>query len=210
MERGSRQTSGNYMNRRFLDDKQWSCNWCATRNLAIGRFANERCLTCRRSRLESVLAVTDGDIADTEVRALFARGYFGEIAAAVTERKIKNTDSGLVRSAIVLALTEQLSLMDTYLTHLSDDPSEGSGLGWVWPNARYVSGVTLHLQKSGPERRQQFERRDRKKSRAVNLVFESRLDSATTTIRASLFFKGDRRIESRPRNITFDAETFRV
>lgn len=198
------------MKKRFLDDKQWSCNWCATRNLVIGRFTDERCLACRRSRLASVLAVTDGDIADAEVRALFARGYFGEIAAAVAEKKIRDSGSRLIRSAIVLALTEQLWLMDTYLTHVSNDPSEGSGLGWIWPNANYVSGVTLHLQKSGPERRQQFVRQDRKKSRAVNLVFESRLDSATTTIRASLFFKGDRRIESRPRDITFEAETLRV
>jgi len=210
VERGSRQACGNDMKKRFLDDKQWSCNWCTTKNLAIERFAGERCLACRRSRLESVLAVADGDIADEYVRALFARGYFGEIAAAVAEKRIRNSGSGLIRSAIALALTEQLRLMDSYLTHVSDDPSEGSGLGWVWPSAKYVSGVTLYLRKSGPERRQQFVRQETKESRAVNLVFESRLDSATTTIRASLFFKGERRIESRPRDITFETETLRV
>jgi len=160
--------------------------------------------------LEAPLALPEQRAENNEVWALFTRGYFHEIATAAAEGKIGYAGSGLVRWAIILALTEQLSVMDTYLTHLSEDPGEGSGLGWVWPQANYVSGVTLHLQKSGPERRQQFERQSRKRNRAVNLVFESGIDAANTKVRASLFFKGDRRIESRPREIAFEVETLRV
>jgi hypothetical protein len=198
------------MNKRFLDEEQWSCAWCGTRNPRDGRFGDGRCLACRKSQLEAPLAVPEKRAGDEEVWALFTRGYFHEIATAAAEGKISYAGSGLVRWAIILALTEQLWVMDTYLTRLSEDPSDGSGLGWVWPQASYVSGVTLHLQKSGPERRQQFERQARKKNRAVNLVFESSLDSSSTKVRASLFFKGERRIESRPRDITFEVETLRV
>lgn len=185
---------------------QWTCSWCGTLNPTLARGCDEGCLSCRRLRSTGDWAKSETIINDDFIQKAYLEGQYRDIAESVVNKRILNVESRLVRDALKLALAAELATLDTYLDFLEIGQQDGSGLGWVWPKASFVSGVTLHLERDGIKRRQSVDRRG-PKHKAVNLIFKKTLNRADTRIGLSLFYRGHRRIETRPKEMKFNGET---
>jgi len=187
------------MSRIETPDSVWHCKWCGTANSFAGRKSNERCLACRKFRSAPVWTATvnssepDGD----EVREAYLNGHYAEVATAVANGLIADADSRLVRDAMRLALTAELGSMETYWGY-ADESKTGLAMGWVWPQQPFVTGLTLHLERAGKRAKNSVARQFGRRKMALNLEFEKALDPDAMTLSVSLFYRGHRKIETRP------------
>ena len=184
-------------------DPVWRCEWCGTANAFTGRNSDERCLACRKFRSTPVWTATDnsGQPDGDQLREAYLLGYYSEVANAVASGLVADMDSRFVRDSIRLALAAELGSMETYWGFV-DESKSGLAMGWVWPLQPYVTGVTLHLQGDG-KRAQTFDRNKSKRKMAVNLEFERALDPDAMTLSVSLFYRGQRKIETEPLKAQF-------
>lgn len=185
----------------------WACGWCGTTNRFSGSKSDERCLACRKHRSAPTWASTtnSGKPDDGEIREAYLNGHYAEIATAVANGLIADTDSRIIRDALRLALTAELGSMETYWGY-ADESTTGLAMGWVWPRERYVTGLTLHLERDGKRAKNSVERQFGKRKMALNLEFEKALDPDAMTLSVSLFYRGQRKIETRPIEIEFSRE----
>ena len=182
----------------------WRCEWCGITNGFTGRRSDERCLACRKFRTAPTWASTPNlsEPDDGEIREAYLNGHYAEIATAVANGLIAETDSRIIRDALRLALTAELGSMETYWGY-ADESTTGLAMGWVWPRERYVTGLTLHLERDGKRAKNSVERQFGKRKMARNLEFEKALDPDAITLSVSLFYRGQRKIETRPIEIEF-------
>ena len=185
----------------------WACGWCGTTNRFSGTRSDERCLACRKHRSAPTWASTTnlGKPEDGEIREAYLNGHYAEIATAVANGLIADTDSRIIRDALRLALTAELGSMETYWGY-ADESTKGLAMGWVWPQQPFVTGLTLHLERDGKRAKNSVERQFGKRKMALNLEFEKALDPDAITLSVSLFYRGQRKIETRPIEIEFSRE----
>jgi hypothetical protein len=88
----------------------------------------------------------------------------------------------------------------------ADETKTGLAMGWVWPRQAFVTGLTLHLERNGKRARHSMDRGIGKRKMAINLEFERALDPNSMSLSVSLFYRGDRKIETRPLEIQFSEE----
>jgi len=142
---------------------------------------------------------------DGEIREAYLNGHYAEIATAVANGLTADSDSRIIRDALRLALTAELGSMETYWGY-ADESTKGLAMGWVWPQQPFVTGLTLHLERDGKRAKNSVERQFGKRKMALNLEFEKALDPDAITLRVSLFYRGQRKIETRPIEIEFSRE----
>ena len=185
----------------------WVCGWCGTTNSFSGRKSDERCLACRKHRSAPTWASTTdlGKPDDGEIREAYLNGHYAEIATAVANGLTADSDSRIIRDALRLALTAELGSMETYWGY-ADESTKGLAMGWVWPQQPFVTGLTLHLERDGKRAKNSVERQFGKRKMALNLEFEKALDPDAITLSVSLFYRGQRKIETRPIEIEFSRE----
>ncbi len=188
-------------------DSIWDCAWCGTDNSFTGRKSDERCLACRKLRSTPVWIATESSekLDRNELRNAYLLGHYAEVATAVSNGLIKDADSRLVRDAVRLALTAELGSMESYWSY-ADETQTGLAMGWVWPQQSFVTGLTLHLERDGKRAKNSIDRKIGKRKMALNLEFERALDPFSMTLSVSLFYRGHRKIETRPIAIKFSEE----
>lgn len=185
----------------------WRCEWCGTNNTFTGQQRDERCLACRKHRSAptwaSTINLSEPD--DGEIREAYLNGHYVEIASAVANGLIADAESRIVRDALRLALTAELGSMETYWGY-ADESTTRLAMGLVWPQQPFVTGLTLHLERGGKRAKNSVERGFGKRKMALNLEFEKALDPDAMTLSVSLFYRGQRQIETRPLEIKFSRE----
>ena len=188
-------------------DRVWPCKWCGTSNAFTGRKSDERCLACRKFRSAPAWpSVAEAGLLDDEVvRDAYLLGHYGEVAKAATNELLVSTQSRFVRDSIRLALTAELGSMASYWSY-ADESKSRLAMGWVWPQQPYVSGLTLHLERDGKRKKVSRDRKLGRNKMAENLEFEKELDPDLMTLSVSLFYRKERKIETRPLEIKFSRE----
>ena len=188
-------------------DLVWLCKWCGTVNAFTGRKSDERCLACRKFRSSPVWTSASGaDLLNDEVvRNAYLLGHYEEVATAATNELLVSTQSRFVRDSIRLALTAELGSMASYWGY-ADESKSRLAMGWVWPQQPYVSGLTIHLERDGKRAKNSIDRKFGKNKMALNLEFEKALDPELMTLSVSLFYRKERKIETRPLEIMFSRE----
>lgn len=195
------------MSRAQTNDSIWSCKWCGTANSFTGRKSDERCLACRKFRSAPVWAATEKSSQPNsdQLRDAYLCGHYAEVATAVRNGLIQDTDSRFVRESLRLALTAELGSMENYWGY-ADETKTSLAMGWVWPQQAFVTGLTLHLERNGKRARHSMDRGTGKRKMAINLEFERALDPNSMSLSVSLFYRGDRKIETRPLEIQFSEQ----
>lgn len=183
-------------------DPVWPCEWCGTVNAFTGRKSDERCLACRKLQSAPAWTTEAGLLDDEVVRDAYMLGHYVEVATAATNELVVSTESRFVRDAIRLALTAELASMSSYWGY-ADESNSRLAMGWVWPQKPYVSGLTLHLERGGKRAKNSIDRKLGKNKMALNLEFEKALDPDSMTLSVSLFYRKERKIETRPLEIQF-------
>lgn len=188
-------------------DSMWRCEWCGTANSFTGRNDDERCLACRKFRSAPIWTASDQrpEIDQDELRNAYLLGHYAEIAAAVTAGLVADLESRYVRDSMRLALTAELGSMESYWGY-ADETKTTLAAGWVWPQQSFVTGLTLHLERNGKRAKNSVDRPHGRRRMAINLEFERALDPAGMTMRVSLFYRGHRKIETRPVDLHFSSE----
>ena len=189
------------------DDPVWRCEWCGTANAFTGRNSDERCLACRKFRSAPPWTSATGSslLDDEAVRDAYLLGHYAEVATAATNELVVSTESRFVRDSIRLALTGELGSMESYWGY-ADESKARLAMGWVWPQQPYVSGLTIHLERDGKRAKNSIDRKLGKHKMALNLEFEKALDPELMTLSVSLFYRKERKIETRPFEILFSKE----
>lgn len=188
-------------------DSMWRCEWCGTANSFMGRKSDERCLACRKFRSAPIW--TGGNVSRKleldDLRSAYLLGHYAEIAGAVTSGLVADLESRYVRDSIRLALTAELGSIESYWGY-ADETKTSLAAGWVWPRSTFVTGLTLHLERSGKRAKNSINRQFGKREMAINLEFEKALDPTAMTLSISLFYRGQRKIETRPVDLQFLSE----
>lgn len=188
-------------------DLMWRCEWCGTANSFTGRNGDERCLACRKFRSAPIWTASDQrrEIDQDELRNAYLLGHYAEIAAAVTAGLVADLESRYVRDSIRLALTAELGSIESYWGY-ADETKTSLAAGWVWPRSTFVTGLTLHLERNGKRAKNSINRQFVKREMAINLEFEKAMDPTAMTLSISLFYRGQRKIETRPVDLHFSSE----
>jgi hypothetical protein len=145
------------------------------------------------------------ELEQDELRSGYLLGHYAEIAVAVTAGLVADLESRYVRDSMRLALTAELGSMESYWGY-ADETKSTLAAGWVWPQQSFVTGLTLHLERNGKRAKNSIERPHGRRKVAINLEFERALDPASMTMSASLFYRGHRKIETRPVDLHFSSE----
>jgi hypothetical protein len=185
----------------------WRCEWCGTANSFTGRKSDERCLACRKFCRAPVWTASNlkRELEQDELRNAYLLGHYAEIAVAASAGLVADLESRHVRDSMRLALTAELGSMESYWGY-ADETRTTLTTGWVWPQQSFVTGLTLHLERNGKRAKNSVDRPHGRRKMAVNLEFEKALDPSSVTLSVSLFYRGHRKIETRPVDLEFSSE----
>lgn len=133
-EEDHRLDSGECMN--SLTATLVTCAWCETVNESLAY----KCIVCDTPIGLPVIASSSRRDLDSMLRAAVTTGGARRVASAFIDHRIEWTNSRLARKCLHLALAEEFASFD-FEFEVTDDGT--LMVGWRWPEAKFVNGVSI-------------------------------------------------------------------
>ncbi len=183
-------------------DELWDCAWCQTKNRISETSAGERCFVCRRWRDSPIWSSVSTDEQSKIIRQSYLSTEFYDIAKAIGSEFI-SSKTRYAQSALEIALGIELENLKIYYCSINVGGTSRPLIGWVWPEANFVKGLTIYRDSTDRRERCRIERNSQQDHKAVNLGFESSFNPDDTSLSLALFFGRNNRVESRSRKIPY-------
>ena len=140
-----------------------TCAWCETVNGSLAY----KCVVCDVPVGLPVITSSSRRNLDSMLQLAVTNGGARRVASALVEHRIEWTNSRLARKCLLLALAEEFASFD-----FEFDVSEDGSLmvGWRWPEAKFVNGVSILSVRDSKIVHRHIERRTQKTAEAaINL-----------------------------------------
>ena len=191
------------MNMARANEGIWQCDWCKTKNNTSQSSQGERCLVCRQFKGSPVWPEVGEEEQSESIRQSYLSADFISIANAIGSSDISFSNSRYERNALEIALGIELENLKTYYRSINLSGTIRPFIGWVWPEANFVKGLTIYRDSTDRRERCRIDRNSQPDLKAVNLGFESSFNPGGTSLSLALFFGRKNRVESRSRKISY-------
>ena len=195
----------NVMNLARANVGLWQCEWCQTKNKVADSSDGERCIACRQFKGSPVWSKVGKEEQSEVIRHEYLSAEFIKIASAIGSETVI-PESRYARSALGLALSIEIENLVICFNPVDRESGIWPLIGWVWPEANFVSGLTIYRESNDLRQRCRIERNSNKDRKAVNLSFEKSFDPNAVSLELRLYFGKKDRVESRPRFIKYEME----